>query len=75
MMQGVMGTFEEFLPQPEAFMEAEGDNVVVPVNVHGRAKSGRDFTGRALWLYRLTGGKITRAEVFLDTASARDAVG
>jgi len=75
MMQGVTGTFEEFRPQPEAFIEAEGDNVVVPVNVQGRGKSGRDFTGRALWLYRLSDGKIARAEVFLDTARARDAVG
>ena len=71
----VTGTFEEFRPQPEAFIEAEGDNVVVPVNVQGRGKSGRDFTGRALWLYRLSDGKIARAEVFLDTARARDAVG
>jgi ketosteroid isomerase-like protein len=48
--------------------------VVVPVNVRGRAKSGKDFTGRALWMYRLRDGKIVRAEVFMDTAKALEAL-
>ena len=74
MMGGVLGHFEEFRPSPESFLETEEDQVTVPVNVQGRAKSGKDFSGRALWLYRVRDGKIARAEVFLDTAKALEAL-
>jgi uncharacterized protein len=74
MMGGVLGQFEDFRPSPESFLEAEDDQVAVPVNVQGRAKSGKDFSGRALWLYRVRDGKIVRAEVFMDTAKALEAL-
>jgi uncharacterized protein len=74
MMGGVLGEFEDFRPSPESFLEAEDDQVAVPVNVQGRAKSGKDLSGRALWLYRVRDGKIVRAEVFMDTAKALEAL-
>ena len=74
MIGGVMGQFEDFRPSPESFLEAGDDHVVVPVNVEGRTKAGKDMSGRALWLYRVRDGKIERAEVFLDTANALEAL-
>ena len=58
----------------EAFLEAEGDHVIVPVNVEGQTNAGKDFSDHVLWLYRLRDGKIVRAELFADTASTLDAV-
>jgi ketosteroid isomerase-like protein len=74
MIGGVLRQFEDFRPSPEGFLEVEDDQVAVPVNVQGRAKSGNDFSGRALWLYRVRDGKIARAEVFMDTAAALEAL-
>lgn len=65
---------EEFRPTPEAFLEADNDHVVVPVDVEGRTKAGKDLTDRVLWLYRLRDGKIVRAEIFVDTARTLEAV-
>jgi ketosteroid isomerase-like protein len=69
-----MSQMEDFQPQPEAFLEADDDHVVVPVNVTARSNTGKDLSGRALWLYRLQGGKFMRAELFVDTATTLDAL-
>jgi uncharacterized protein len=65
---------EDFRPSPEAFLEADNDHVIVPVDIQGRTKVGKDLSGRALWLYRLRDGKIVRAELFVDTANTLDAI-
>ena len=65
---------EDFRPTPEAFLE-DGDYVAVPLDVQGRTTTGNDFTGRALWLYKLKDGRVVRAEIFADTARTREAVG
>jgi uncharacterized protein len=65
---------EDFRPNPQAFLE-DGDHVVVPVDVQGPTTTGKDFGGRALWLYQLKDGKIVRAELFADTAKTLEAVG
>lgn len=76
MIGQVFSNMEEFSPEPQAFLEADDDHVVVPVISSGRTKAGNEIRGgRALWLYKLSGGKVTRAEVFADTAKIRDAVG
>jgi ketosteroid isomerase-like protein len=69
-----MSELEDFRPSPEAFLEAEGQHVVVPVTVEGQTNAGKDFSDRVLWLYTLRDGKIIRAELFADTASTLDAV-
>jgi ketosteroid isomerase-like protein len=69
-----MSELEDFRPSPEAFLEAEGDHVVVPVSVEGQTTAANDFSDHVLWLYRLRDGKIVRAELFADTASTLDAV-
>jgi ketosteroid isomerase-like protein len=75
MIGKVLGIFEEFSPQPQAFLEADDDHVVVPITVSARTAAGTEISGgRGLWLYKLNGGKVTRAEVFPDTAAIRDAL-
>ena len=69
-----MSQLEDFRPNPEAFLEADDDHVVVPVDVQGRTNVGKDVSDHVLWLYRLRDGKIVRAELFADTASTLDAV-
>jgi ketosteroid isomerase-like protein len=70
-----MGHLEDFRPSPRGFLEAEDEHVVVPLDVQGRTKAGKDFSGGALWLYQLRGGKIVRAQLYADTASTLQALG
>jgi len=60
---------DEFRPSPQAFIE-DGDQVVVPIDVQGRITAGHEFGWRAIWLYRISDGKIVRGELFVDTAQA-----
>jgi uncharacterized protein len=68
------GQLEDFRPSPEGFFEADNDHVFVPLDIQARTKAGKDMSGRALWMYRLRGGKIVRAEIFVDTADTLEAV-
>jgi ketosteroid isomerase-like protein len=63
-----MSHFEEFRPTPDGFFEAD-DRVFFPLSVQAKSTSGNDMSGRALWMYQLRDGKITRAEIFADTAN------
>jgi ketosteroid isomerase-like protein len=69
-----MGQLEDFRPNPEAFLEAENDHVVVPVHVEGHTDAGKDFSDHVLWLYQLRDGEIVKAELFADTATTLEAV-
>ena len=66
--------FEEVDPTPQEFLEAEGDHVVVTVEGSGKTKSGNDLGGNSIWLYKIEGGKIERAEFYGDTATAVEAL-
>ena len=66
--------FEEVDPTPQDFLEAEGDHVVVTVEGSGRTKSGNDLGGNSIWLYKIEGGKVARAEFYGDTATAVEAL-
>jgi ketosteroid isomerase-like protein len=70
-----MGDLEDFRPSPRGFLEPEDEHVVVPLDVQGRTKAGKDFSGSALWLYQLRDGKIVRAQLYADTASTLQALG
>ena len=48
--------------------------VVVTVKGVGRTKSGNDLSGDSIWLYKIEGGKIARAEFYGDTATAVQAL-
>ena len=70
-----IGHLEDFRPTPTGILEADDDHVVVPIEAQGRTKAGNDFSGSALWLYKLRNGKIVRAEIFVDTAGTLRAIG
>ena len=70
-----VSNFEEVEPAPQEFLEADGDHVVVTVQGVGKTKSGNELSGDSLWLYKMDGGKITRAQFYGDTATAVEALG
>jgi uncharacterized protein len=75
MIQKFLSNFESVDPNPTAFLEADdGETVVVVVEGGGKTKSGNEFSGRSVWLYKVSDGKLTDAEFFGDTAQARDAL-
>jgi uncharacterized protein len=70
-----LSNFESVDPKPTAFLETDdGETVVVVVEGVGKTKSGNELSGRSVWLYKVSGGKLTDAEFFGDTARARDAL-
>jgi uncharacterized protein len=75
MIQKFLSNFESVDPNPTQFLEADdGETVIVVVEGGGRTKSGNEFSGRSVWLYKVRDGKLTDAEFFGDTAQARDAL-
>ena len=71
----VRENFEDFQAVPEKILGADDDHVIVIAKASGRTKSGSPFDGRAVWVYRLQGGKMTEAEFFGDTAKALEELG
>jgi ketosteroid isomerase-like protein len=65
---------EEFRPSPRGFLEAEQEQVVVPVDIQARTKAGKEMAHRVLWLYELQDGKIIRAQLFADTADTLEPI-
>jgi ketosteroid isomerase-like protein len=71
-----LSNFDSVNPQPTAFIEGDdGETVVVVVEGTGTTKSGNELSGRSVWLYKVSDGRLTDAEFFGDTAEARDAIG
>jgi ketosteroid isomerase-like protein len=71
-----LSNFESVDPRPTNFIEGDdGETVVVVVEGGGKTKSGNEFSGRSVWLYKVSDGRLTDAEFFGDTAQARDAIG
>lgn len=65
--------FDEFTSTPEGFIDG-GDRIVVPVNVKGRAKNGREMDVHNVWIYEFRQGKLVRGQIYADTAVLRDTV-
>ena len=75
MIQKFVSNFESVDPKPTAFLDADdGETVFVTVEGTGKTKSGNELSGRSVWMYTVSGGKLTSAEFFGDTAQARDAL-
>jgi ketosteroid isomerase-like protein len=75
MIQKFLSNLESVDPRPTAFLEADdGETVIVVVEGGGKTKSGNEFSGRSVWLYKVIDGKLTDAEFFGDTAQVRDAL-
>jgi ketosteroid isomerase-like protein len=66
--------FSDFKVKPEMILGADDDHVIVVVNVSGRGKGGR-LDMRAVWLYKIRDGKVSRGEVFPDSAAVLEAIG
>jgi ketosteroid isomerase-like protein len=76
MIQKFLSNFESVDPKPTAFLDADdGETVFVTVEGVGKTKAGNELSGRSVWMYKVTGGKLMSAEFFGDTAQARDALG
>ena len=69
-----LSNFESVDPAPQEFLEADGNHVVVTVKGAGKTKSGNELSGDSVWLYKIDGDKIARAEFFGDTAAAVEAL-
>jgi uncharacterized protein len=65
--------FDEFTSTPEGFVDG-GDQIVVPVRVQARAKTGKSMDVHNVWIYEFAEGKLIRGRVYADTAVARDTV-
>lgn len=50
-----------------------GDQIVVPVKLHGRTRNGKTLDVDYVWIYELHEGKLIRARMYGDTALVRDA--
>ncbi len=75
MIGKLVSSFETFAPAPQEFLEADGNHVVVTVKGAGKTKSGNELSGDSIWLYKIDGGKIVRAQFYGDTAAAVEALG
>jgi ketosteroid isomerase-like protein len=65
-----VSNFEEFSPNPQEFIEADGGRVLVTVSGVGKTKSGNELTGDSIWLYKVDDGMIVHAEFYGETATA-----
>jgi ketosteroid isomerase-like protein len=75
MIQKFLSHFETIDPRPTAFLEADdGETVIVIVEGVGKTKSGNELSGRSVWLYKVSGGRLTDAEFFGDTAETLNAL-
>lgn len=74
-MGEIREAWEHLSLQPERFIEA-GDQVLVLEMVHGRGRgSGIEVATRAGSVYTLRGGRILRVVVYWDSSEALEAVG
>lgn len=75
MIQKFLSHFETIDTRPTAFLEADdGETVIAIVEGVGKTKSGNELSGRSVWLYKVSGGRLTDAEFFGDTAQTLDAL-
>jgi ketosteroid isomerase-like protein len=67
--------WDDWRPQPERFIDAGGDRVVLIFRETGRSKSGLNINELHAELYEVRGGKVVYRKGFSDPAEAREAVG
>ncbi len=67
--------FREFKSTPEKVLGADDNHVVVVARDSGRTKSANRVEVMVTWLFQLRDGQIVSADVFVDTAVLREALG
>jgi ketosteroid isomerase-like protein len=60
--------FKEFKATPAKVLGADDDHVVVTAEIRGRTTDGEAYEGSSVWIYKLSGGQVTQAETWTDTA-------
>src|ERR1700754_1629049 len=55
--------FDEFTSTPEGFIDG-GDQIVLPVHVQARAKSGSIVDVHNVWIYEFSDGRLVQARVY-----------
>jgi ketosteroid isomerase-like protein len=71
-----METFEDFSVEPEQFVDAGGEGVVVYVRDRGLIKgSDTEIDTRLLHVWTLTAGKVIRWQIFAEEEQALKAAG
>jgi ketosteroid isomerase-like protein len=67
--------FKEFKATPEKVLGADDDHVVVTATIRGRTTDGAAVENSSVWVYKLSGGQVTNAESWTDTAEILKALG
>ncbi len=67
--------FKDFKAIPEKVLGADDDHVIVTAAISGRTKDGATIENRSVWIYKLRGGQVVRAESYADTAQVLNALG
>jgi ketosteroid isomerase-like protein len=71
-----LGAWEEFRAEPEDFIEAGGDVVVVPTRVEARGKgSGADVRASTATVWTLEAGRVVKLALYWDGARALEVAG
>jgi hypothetical protein len=65
--------FDTFSSTPEGPIDG-GDRIAVPVRVQARTKHGASVDVRNVWIYEFRDGRLTRGQVYADTAVLRNAL-
>jgi ketosteroid isomerase-like protein len=68
--------FDEFVIEPEDFVDIGGDRVLVPLIITTRGRgSSAAVTARNAWIFTVRDALITRIEAFADREEALEAAG
>jgi len=71
-----METFEEFRVEPERYLDAGTETVVVYVRDRGRIRgTDTEIATRLIHIWTLSGGKVVRWQLFTDEGPALEAAG
>jgi ketosteroid isomerase-like protein len=71
-----METFAEFRVEPERYLDAGAENVVVYVRDSGRVRgTNTEIDAHLIHVWTLNDGKVVRWQVFTDEGSALEAAG
>ena len=67
--------WEDWVMEPQRFIDAGGENVVLIFRETGRSESGAQMDERHAELYRVRDGRVVYRKGFSDPAEALEAVG
>ena len=66
--------FEEFRVTPDEMIE-QGGTVVALSHIEAKTKSGNELKSPSVEIWRMSGGKVSRAQTLADTAEMKEALG